>query len=804
MKKILFILTLAACLIAPALARAAIESVTLTPAPTTTLSNGRPYYCAGVSYTFRIQARDPAATGKGYWSNAADHTIEVSFPGGSSFYVDLNSPGADAFGGTNITVDSATDNSGGVYTVIDYTVVVRFNWNAGPVAAVSNSIVATVTANNGATTDNATRTFIFGVISQIAVINFAQTADAADGYVNPWHDTFDLTGRIAYYIAGQNISTLVPLAEISSITLYRNPATPAGAAVVNSGTNNDFQYAVPAEYFSFGQPTAATVVTGAYTWSITATMATGGASEPSSSGTLGLTVGMVSVAAAGGITFVNGGGVNAPYYVRSVNVAGTRLSLATPAAMVGTVNFSVDDDLGNSYAVQVNNGATSGAVDLGVTPTAVQVPDATNVNVTYEVQSVTGGAYGNTNPANGQNVPARILNSGGHACRWENNHPPGDQGAPFTTGGGVVATTAISFTLEWDPLTTAGPNYDADFDTYRVYFRRTGDPSWEMLDRSTHAALGNIGVVGTPVSFTVGGVGQELEPLTQYEYQISALDVFGNDVLLGNRIVGTVTTNAEQVTASISDGISSYNNDHFNDTNPESRPVRKSAITVTVKIYTAGSIPDSVRIIVANNDSDLGPGPPQYGMTSTQDSILNLPADQRWSISCARKGANTYEGFIPSEHPLMQIGTNIRFIVETWEGGTATWNDHTPDPAPPGDWWSDEWRFRVAKKALFIPWPTRVLNNVLTNRLPCCFPAYFLVADALVTIKVYDVKGRVIATLAEKMYRPGGQNIKEMGWCGLNKDNRRVGPGLYYIHIKAVTIGNRTILDKMMKVVVAR
>ncbi len=86
--------------------------------------------------------------------------------------------------------------------------------------------------------------------------------------------------------------------------------------------------------------------------------------------------------------------------------------------------------------------------------------------------------------------------------------------------------------------------------------------------------------------------------------------------------------------------------------------------------------------------------------------------------------------------------------------------------------------------------------------MPCCYPAFFLAVDSLVTIRVYDVKGRIIATLCENLYRPGGQNIKDLGWCGRNKNNNRAGPGLYYIHIKAVTFGNRTVLDKKMKVVV--
>jgi hypothetical protein len=95
-----------------------------------------------------------------------------------------------------------------------------------------------------------------------------------------------------------------------------------------------------------------------------------------------------------------------------------------------------------------------------------------------------------------------------------------------------------------------------------------------------------------------------------------------------------------------------------------------------------------------------------------------------------------------------------------------------------------------------------VLNNVMTTRLPCCYPAYFLAADALVSIKVYDVKGRVIAILADKQFRPGGQNIKDGGWCGRNKDNNRVGPGLYYIHITATSFFGKVVLDKTLKVVV--
>jgi len=137
--------------------------------------------------------------------------------------------------------------------------------------------------------------------------------------------------------------------------------------------------------------------------------------------------------------------------------------------------------------------------------------------------------------------------------------------------------------------------------------------------------------------------------------------------------------------------------------------------------------------------------------------------------------------------------------IATYKAGTPTFNDVLNE----ANYYLNEWRFSTGAMTLFFPYPTRILNNVLTSELPCCFPAFFLAVDSLVTIHVYDVKGRIIATLCDKLYRPGGQNIKDLGWCGRTKDNTRVGPGLYYIHIKATTIGNRIVLDKKMKVVVA-
>jgi hypothetical protein len=53
--------------------------------------------------------------------------------------------------------------------------------------------------------------------------------------------------------------------------------------------------------------------------------------------------------------------------------------------------------------------------------------------------------------------------------------------------------------------------------------------------------------------------------------------------------------------------------------------------------------------------------------------------------------------------------------------------------------------------------------------------------------------------------RKAGQNIKEQGWRGTNKYNKKLGIGLYYIHFKAKRVSDgKVILDSFQKVVVAK
>jgi hypothetical protein len=813
----------------------AAQSVIITPLdPPTTLSNGKAYYLAGMAYRFRVQAVDPAATGQNYWNNFTINFISGGSTLRSCTIQIAGVIGVGALDGVIVAPADITNNTGGIWTNIDFTIRVTFAWDTWAGAKDCNSppsnTVQAVVSDAGVG-GNASLVFNFGICSRVQVMNFLQNGDAADGLVNPWHAQFNVTGRIVYYMKVEAIITNT----VESIKAGETgPASGAGAPDLNmtgAATLNDtdptadVSYTVPASYLftNFNDPGAL----GPHSWRVDVHMVTGGTTV-SAVNNLSLTCNKIQVT---GITFSSGGGRDvgagvppSTYFIRSINQIGTRVSLTAQLQsgagnMVGDTTFRVTDGT-NTFLVTIPGGSNTGSA-LVTNPNNVTVPAGTTTNppLTYQVVAIYGGAFDGNGTTLGQNTPGpppggRIIGVS-NTIYWENADPPGPNlpysaVTPFTSLTGLPPSTGSSFTINWNPLSYNGSlnggNWDADFDTYRIYYRDISTTTWTKVDKVITPALGNI----TTGTATVTG----LLPLTQYEFRLSAIDVFGNEVdcgpcgpspAYGNQLYGTVTTAALTVEASISDGISVHNNAAFNNADPAAHLVRDTAIKVTVYIVTAGAPPEQVNIIIANNDSDVGPGAPQYGLVpaSPNNDILTLAAGvTRWTIPCIRTAPNTYEGYIPSEHPLMQLNTNIRFIVEMYKGGTPNWVDHTPDLGPPGDHESDEWRFRVGQPAIFIPWPTRVLNNVMTAQIPCCFPAYFLAVDSLVTIKIYDVKGRVIATLCDRLYRPGGQNIKDLGWCGRNKENRRVGPGLYYIHINAVTYGNKTVLDKIMKVVV--
>lgn len=796
-----------------------ITSVTLTPATPTTLSNGKSYYVAGVPYTFRVQAVDPEATVDTDWNQI----ILVFRENGivrASCTININN-GSDAVVLQNGVLVDTIDRTHTVnWSNLDYYITLRFRWDATNYnAAVNNDVTVTVSEDLPAPSNGFnTVTFNYGVCASIAVRNFAQDGVAADGRINPWHSAFNVTGSIVYYVAGESITDLVETidpGEISDATLLLDGSTSFG----NNYSGGAVTYNITAGSVSG---------LGDHFWSISVAMSTAGGPEIAVN-TLNFNVNRVEIT---NIQIINGGGIDAPYY-RSVNIPGTQIritarlehnspSLGGDRSMRGNTIITVRNlTNGVNFTVQIMSGQTIGIADV-TTPIAADVGDGTTQLTDYQVFAIDAGAY-----ENGQNGPDRILtpNDGGTITNtpvdvqiyWDDQDPPGNNGAPgigktpFTTWG-TITSTATSFTINFTPVSALpDPPYDADFYSYRLYYKRAVDPGWTMVDRNVagYAALGN------PATSSISITG--LIPLTEYHYFVTAVDVFGNEVeyLLpntdalydistedddGTYIYGKISTTPTSIEVSITDGITKYVNNDFESSgviNAANRPLRKTAIRVELFIVTAGDQPDAVNLIVAQDDGT--------GAGSPAGNIVPLGTVPYERIQCQKTGPNRWMGYIPSENQFMTVGSYVRFIIESMRNGVPSYSDRVEEASPPGDPNAYEYTFAVVNPPQFTPWPTRILNNVIDDKNPTCYPAYYLTDDAYVEITVYDIKGRPVAKLLENAFRKGGQNIKEGGWSGTNKANRKLGVGLYYIHIRAKRVSDgKVILNSFQKVVIAR
>jgi hypothetical protein len=789
------ILALIIIVLVPVSSFAAITVVNLTQATPTTLSNGKSYYLAGVNYTFRVQATDPLATGRPYWNQ-----IILRFYEGAtvreSCVIDIDAV-ASAGGEVGLEVVNVTDVGGAPYTNITYDIEVRFLWDAVAYTPNAANRVEAYVDEDGASNGTDTNFLNYGVITAVKILNFAQDGNASDNRVNPWHLGFNVTGSVVYDDPAETgITNTVVSIDATEITDTSLQVDGGASGYTDNTMGDDLSYAVAANFFSgYGL--------GDRTWSVDVDMSTGTYTETSSN-TLTVNNDRVEIT---NITYTNGGGVDSPFY-RSVNVAGTRIELTVRmqnglGAVVGNTTFRVNDGT-NQFTVTINDGGTTGSA-LIIYPTVTN--ETTDDTVVYEIDRIYGGAYdGDAAGTYGQNSVARITQTASPTIYWDNNDPPGSNSQPFTTWVGVDPTTD-SLTFSWTPLTTGAPNYDGDFSSYRLYFKKSSDTSWIMYDSSVDAALGTI----TTGSYLVSG----LDSLTSYDYYLTAIDVFGQEVYV---VLGTTTfasfydtggdygvanTTASSITVSISDGIDSYDDATFTTSAVSTtRPVRDTSINVSLYVVTSGTAPSAVNIIIANDTSgDLVTGGVLNGTLNTD----------YYRISCTKTAPNTYRGYIPSENALMQIGTSIKFIAEiqtTDDSNNVATNyvDHNSElEAPPGDPNDYEWNFSVSKTMQLTPWPVRILNNVITDKNPVAYPSYYLTDDAQVSIRIYDIKGRKVVTLLENASRKGGQNIKENGWRGVNKASKKLGPGLYYIHIRAKRLSdNKVILNKFKKVVIAR
>lgn len=776
------IMAIAVSLLLTARGSGTINSVTLTPANPTLLSSGLGYYLAGLTYNFDVNVIDPDITG---WAQLTD--VRITIPNSTNILLVINPSGT----GTDLPVTVSSGNVNavaditGTYNNCTVTFKVTFRWDTPESAyTASRNVTASATSSNTVTN---TRQVPYGVCSTLRVFNFSQDGVAADGMINPWHSAFSVSGIVVYNVpgaSGTDTPVTVDPGEITGAELYLDGA-PTGFTDTIPGGSNEYSMAVAAAYIT---------AMGTHTWAMQVTVATPGG-PVTSTNQLAINCDQVEITA---IQFINGGGVDSPSYYRSVNAPGTQVRITARmrnslGPMVGNTTITIRNTTeGADFPVQINNGQTTGVANV---PNPTVPASDTEQNV-YRIQTISGGAYDNE-----QNDFTRINQPASPVIYWDNDDPPGANTAPFTAWGGL-SQTAFSLTFNWTALNAALPDYDGDFYTYRVYYRESGATDWTIVDRTTtgYASLGTISTNSVTI--------QPLRSLTTYEYYITAIDVFGQDVAPANSLYdplpgpgyGSASTLASSIVVSISDGITTYDDNSFT-INPaaSARPLRKANTRVSMFIIAEGGLPDVVNLIVAQD----GAGSLVTGGVITSSLVEGT---DYYRISSIKKGPNEWVAYIPETLPIMAAASNVRFIIEANKGGVLSYSDHNSETEPaPGDPNDYEWTFTIGIATAFTPWPTRILNNVITDKNPVAYPAYYLSDDAYVTIQVFDIKGRPLVTLTDNEYRRGGQNIKENGWRGDNKARNKLGMGLYYIHIEAKRVSDgKTILNSFQKVVIAK
>lgn len=790
----------------------AIIVMTLTEASPTTLSSG-PYYLAGMTYDFSVQVVDPTLT---QWGDVT--TLALTIPNTTNITATIGPlTGTGTFnaatqGGTASTIQVEITGTWNNLTAVFH---VPISWvTTVSSTATSRTIQADATTTGGSATR--TSTYNYGVCADMRVLNFMQTGIAADGYVNSRTTTAFNVGdpapvlTLVYDIPGAQTTDVIRTDSSFNSELYIDTTT---ATTITGGAGDATPvYTVNVSTLSAPLQTA---LHGSHSWYIRITNGTYG--NRMSVNSLAITCDEVEIQSVEVIN-VLGRQINPSpgcIFFASTNVAATKLRVTarmryTLGPMLGDTTITIYDNSGTAlqYDVTITSGDTVGEVTMDSPPNvypptsgAGSILAGTTADRVYTPTSVTGGLTDSD-----QNTASEIVQPGNGfgaytIIRWENNDPPGAN-TPFFTTFGTESSTAETLTLTWTAINNPVLNdSDGDFDSYKIYYRVNGTTIWTIVDRNT-AGFATLGNAGTSSVNILG-----LQPLQTYDYMISAVDIFGNEVaaaniLPGGTAFGSYATQPSSTIVTISDGIySNYWDPSILGPEPPiaDYSFRRSAIRIDLDIVTAGTTPDSVTLLVANNASD--------GAT---DLITDLPATEITTIICSRTAPNRWTGYLSTTADdqgaaLINIGTTIRFIIRLTYGVGEVYYDSQNELTPPGEWYTREFRFTIANEPVFTPWPTRMLNNVITDDNPVTYPSYYLTDDAYVTITAYDIKGRPVAMLLENAYRPAGQNIKEGGWAGTNKNKKKLGVGLYYIRILAKRASDgKVIIDKYSKIVVAK
>ncbi len=818
-------------------AHATIQSVVVTP-PSPTLVSGNAYYLAGVQYEFRVQVIDPSDTDRTHYNYVA---LNIPLNGAVSITARWTAPGVA--NGTGAYSFTSGNQGASVIAVADGATVsgtsnldlrfrITFAYNINGATGISQTpasrtMTATAVCDTPATVA-ASVASVYGFCNQIKILNMAQDGDAADGKINPHYDaadgSFNVTGTLVYNITSATVADAVN-GTVGTITLYEDADQNYGTANIGTGLTDvtgdtDVSISVPYTYFN-----AQTLRN--YYWRCNVAM-TGLGGATYCQNTLPIVSDRVLVT---GMAVNLGGGRNSGnYHWRSVLVTGTRFTITAQmqdsgAGMDGNttfrINYSGAADGATQFSVTIPNGQTTASVIIPASSTPA-VAAGTTTGYQYYVVSIEGNSYGSQGDVaypqvrddeiddhvSGNYTSASLYAS--QYVHWENGDPPDITTANINTGTSPYAS-ATSVLFEWDgsTLNTGTGSADGDFYEYRIYVRESGvSGSFYQWDGDNDAALRSL----TPATTTtVTG----LKIFTEYEYYLVAADVFGNESAVVNEsnqavppnAYSTFTTTPYSLEVTISDGITRYINDQFiNGSVPPTSPgdyatreLRATNLRVDISVVTADTQPDSVTVWYTNEiatDINIVAG------TSENSGGFTAP-DYLESAEAKKTAPNTWTTYLPTTSPVIRQGNAVRFVVETEKDGVRVFNDiDSSNDLDPND---SEWAVILNTPTVFTPWPTRILNNVIDDKNRVAYPAYYLTDDAKVSIVVYDIKGRPVCTILDDAVRKGGQNIKEKGWKGVNKADKKLGVGLYYIHIRAKrTTDNKVLINSFQKVVIAR
>jgi len=526
------------------------------------------------------------------------------------------------------------------------------------------------------------------------------------------------------------------------------------------------------------------------------------------------------------IRFLNGigrgptssGEDNISRYYRGYGLPGTLVEVTASISLDGGTTFGSPVYGNVMFTIQYTDGTNTGTFTVTMSSgsltatTAIPYNDSTGFSSSWITSGTTRPWTYTVIAATGDYTGA-FSTTASETIYWDRDDSP-SSGSPAITVNQVVIS-ATSLALYWSPIYPLDSSYDRDFYEYRIYYREEDSSSFKVWNSANDTSLK--GLSNNPSTATYNDTARHfdsngwkyttipnLKLFTGYEYYITAVDVFGNEISeadagpeAASRFIRTLPL---KVTATISDGITTYS-DFSNLAAPSLRTLRET--NIRVDLYTVSAITQPEECIIWFSTTDTDSTDILTPLMEPNTSILGANLD---SVSAIRTGPNVWTAYLPTipsegKNQLIINGNSIRFIVELKSRGVSTFIDENAGTSAN----DGEWTFSIGTSVKVKPWPLKILNNVITNKNPRAYPAYYLTEDAYVTIKVYDIKGRPVSTLLDKAYRRGGQNIKEDGWAGTNKSGKKLGVGLYYIHVKAKSVKNgKTILDSFKKVVMRR